>query len=297
MRPGWLPTEAPVQAALAWSSRLGTKDPMAPSSRHLYPEWLRPRNPRVARAAGGRRTIVGTRGRGRSGNGCAPSTAATPPWSTSSWRRGCSSCARAGSSNARRTPPEPLVRGGPDLPADLPAPGADDGLPRHRRGGVRPVARHRSARWPTSRSSSRSTPSPSNREWPLVAAAVVILEAGVVMATVRWDLTRQQRPVLRLPHRPGLHRAAGRGGGPGPAQPARLAGRARRAAGARARPAGVAGRGDGTGPHCAGDARCGLAQHPGDGHPGRRRLHGAGRRTRPGRPRPSTRCRAPDARR
>ena len=87
---------------------------------------------------------------------------------------------------------------------------------------------------------------------------------------------RQPRPVLRVPHRTRLHRAAGRGGGAGPAQPARLAGRAGRAAGARARPAGVAGRGDRTGPHRAGDARRGLAQHPGHGHPGRRRLPGAG---------------------
>ena len=109
-------------------------------------------------------------------------------------------------------------------------------------------------------------------DWLLVAAAAVILEAGVVMATVRWDAHGQRRQVLRLPHRAGLHRAAGRGGGAGAAQPARLAGRARRAPGARARPAGVAGRGDRAGPHRAGDARRGLAQHPGDGDAGRRRL-------------------------
>ena len=58
---------------------------------------------------------------------------------------------------ASRGAPQPLVRGGPDLPARLPAPGADDRLPLHCRGGVRPVARHRPRLWPMSRSSSRST--------------------------------------------------------------------------------------------------------------------------------------------
>ena len=48
------------------------------------------------------------------------------------------------------------------------------------------------------------------------------------------------------------------------------------APGARARPAGVAGGGDRAGPHRAGDARRRLAQHPGDGDAGRRRLPGAG---------------------
>ena len=44
MRPERFPTRDPVQAAVPLFARLGTKDPMAPSSRHLYPEWLRPRN-------------------------------------------------------------------------------------------------------------------------------------------------------------------------------------------------------------------------------------------------------------
>src|ERR1700722_2717856 len=52
VRLGYDPTRVPVQAALAWSSRQGTKDPMAPSSRHLYPEWLRPRNPRQSAETG-----------------------------------------------------------------------------------------------------------------------------------------------------------------------------------------------------------------------------------------------------
>ena len=53
MRAGWIPPQGPAQAALRWSSRLGTKDPMAPSSRHLYPEWLRSRNARGGPHAGG----------------------------------------------------------------------------------------------------------------------------------------------------------------------------------------------------------------------------------------------------
>ena len=41
----------PAQAALPWTSRLGTKDHMRPSSRHLYPAWLRPATTRDAAAA------------------------------------------------------------------------------------------------------------------------------------------------------------------------------------------------------------------------------------------------------
>ena len=48
MRPGWFPHGDPVQAALPWSSRPGTKDPMARSARHLYPAWLRPGSARGA---------------------------------------------------------------------------------------------------------------------------------------------------------------------------------------------------------------------------------------------------------
>ena len=81
-----------------------------------------------------------------------------------------------------------------------------------------------------------------------VAAAAAILEAGVVMAMVRWS----RPPTTSSPlssSRSRLYRAARRGRGADPAQPARLAGRTGPAAGARARPAGVAGRGDRTGPH------------------------------------------------
>src|ERR1700722_4506545 len=53
VRPGSLPRGGPDQAALPWSSRPGTKDPMAPSSRHLYPECLRPRTATIDAPAGG----------------------------------------------------------------------------------------------------------------------------------------------------------------------------------------------------------------------------------------------------
>ena len=49
-------------------------------------------------------------------------------------------------------------------------------------------------------------------EWPVVTAAAVILEAGVVMATCVGSRLLQQRPVHRLPDGTGLHRAVGRGG-------------------------------------------------------------------------------------
>jgi signal transduction histidine kinase len=41
----------PAQAALPWTPRLGTKDQMRPSSRHLYPAWLRPATTRDPAAA------------------------------------------------------------------------------------------------------------------------------------------------------------------------------------------------------------------------------------------------------
>ena len=61
-------------------------------------------------------------------------------------------------------------------------------------------------------------------EWRLVAAAVVILEAGVVLATVRWNLAASH--VKSFVFLTGLaFTAAGPSGGASPAQPARLAGR------------------------------------------------------------------------
>ena len=222
---------------------------------------------------------VSSTGRGRSGNGCAPSTAATPPYVDLVLAAGlfvlCSGWV------VERTAHRPNLWfvGGPGLPAGLPAPGADDRLPRHRRGGVRPVAR-RPARLADAALLVALYTVALESDWVLVVAASAILETGVVMATVRWTPTGNDVESLRLPDRAGLHRPAGRGRGPRPAQPARLAGRTRRAAGARARPAGVAGRGGRAGPHRAGDARRRLAQHPGDGDPGRRRRRR--RRPRPG---------------
>ena len=176
---------------------------------------------------------------------------------------------------ADRDPSQPVVRRRPDLPAGLPPPGADDRLPRHYRRGVRAVARHRSG------PGRRRAPRRALHGGPRVGLDPRRGGGGHPRSRRphghgALDAHGQRCQVLRVPHRPRPHRAAGRGGGAGAAQPARLAGRARRAPGARARPAGVAGRGDRAGPHRAGDARRGLAQHPGDGDAGRRRLDGAG---------------------
>ena len=279
MRAGWIPPQGPAQAALRWSSRLGTKDPMAPSSRHLYPEWLRSRNARAGTPAGGPHD--------RQDDGA---------WRVWQWLRAldrryatlvdlalaaalfvlCSGWVveRTGHPSLwfvaalifplvfRRRAPMTVflvIAGGGLRPVARRRPGAGRcRAPRralHGGARVRVAPRHRRRGHPRSRRRDGHG----------------ALEPG-----------SQRRPVLRLPHRARLHRAPGRRGGAGPAQPARLAGRAGRAAGARARPAGVAGRGDRTGPHCAGDARCGLAQHPGDGHAGRRRLPGAGLGSGPG---------------
>lgn len=51
MEAGWPPHGDPVQAALPWTSRLGTKNPMRLSSRTLYPAWLRPGTTRDSAAA------------------------------------------------------------------------------------------------------------------------------------------------------------------------------------------------------------------------------------------------------
>ena len=123
-------------------SRLGTKDPMAPSSRHLYPEWLRSPNARAGTPAARAARSPGRRDVARLAMAARRGPPLRHPASTSPWRRRSSSCARAGWSSARDRP-EPLARGGPDLPAGLPAAGAHDRLPLHCRGGVPPVARHR----------------------------------------------------------------------------------------------------------------------------------------------------------
>ena len=142
---------------------------------------------------------------------------------------------------ARRPALEPLVRGRPHLPAGLPPPGADDRVRRHRRRGLRPVARLRPV------PGRRGTPRRALHRRPRVRVAPR-RRGGRRPGGRRGHGHRalgagaEQRPVHRLPHRAGLHRTPGRGGGARAAQPARLAGRARRAVGGRARPAGFAGR-------------------------------------------------------
>ena len=195
--------------------------------------------------------------------------------------RGAVRSVLGGGGGASRDRPEPLAGDGPDLPAGLPAAGADDRLPLHCRGGVPAVACHRPrlGRCVTSRRALhggariRLAPGHGGRGDPRDRSRDDHREP---------EPRRQRRPVLRLPHRACLHRVARRRRGAGVAEPARLAGRAGRTAGARARSAGVAGRGDRTGPHRAGDARCGVAQHSGHGDPGRRRLPGPGHGSGPG---------------
>ena len=227
MGTGWIPPQGQAQAALRLRSRLGTKDPMAPSSRHLYPEWLRSRNARAgtpaARAARspGRRSLAHLAVAARRGpplrhaGGYGPGGRALRPV--------------LGLGRRANGTSEPLVRGSPDLPPGLPSSGADDGLPGHCRGGLRPVARRR--------------PGPGRCRPPRRA---LHRGARVRMAPRRrrgghprsrrrdghgaLEPGSQQRPVLCLPHRARLHRAPGRGGGTHSAEPARLAGRAGRAA-------------------------------------------------------------------
>ena len=121
--------------------------------------------------------------------------------------------------------PEPLARRGADLPAGLPAPGTDDRVPRHCGGGVRPVARCRAG------SGRRGAPRRPLHGGARVRVASRRRGRGHSRSGRRdghgaLGPDPQRRPGLRLPHRPRLHGAAGRGGGARPAQPARLAGRA-----------------------------------------------------------------------
>ena len=276
MRPGRLPKGDPAQAALRWSSRLGTKDPMAPSTRHLYPQWLRPGSPREAAAVGG-----------------TPDRQLDGAWRV--WERLRAFDRRYATSvdvviavvlfvlcsgwfidsGAGITTPSLW------LVAALTAP-----LVFRRRAPMAvflAISVVAFVQWLVTGPALADAALlvavytvAVESEWVLVVAASVILEVGVVMATVRWTPTGSDVQVARLPDRPGLRRPAGRRGRAGAAQPARLAVRAGRTPGARARPAGVAGGGGRAGPHRAGDARRGLAQHPGDGDAGRRRRRGAG---------------------
>ena len=84
----------------AWERRIQ----WPPAHVTSYPEWLRPRS-RTGRRGGGVAASASSTGRGGSGSGCAPSTAATPPWSTSGSPPACSSSARAGSVERRRAGP------------------------------------------------------------------------------------------------------------------------------------------------------------------------------------------------
>ena len=142
MRPGRFPNGDPAQGALPWSSRLGTKDPMAPSSRHLYPQWLRPGSARDAAR-----------------RGATPDRQLDGAWRV--WERLRAFDRRYATYvdvvlavvlfvlcsgwfiDAGGTRPDLWLVAALIVPAGLPAPGAHGRLPRHRGGRVRPVARDR----------------------------------------------------------------------------------------------------------------------------------------------------------
>ena len=129
----------------------------------------------------------GSTGRGASGSGCAPSTAATPPWST--WRspRACSSSARAWVIETPSRPSQWFV-------AALIFP-----LVFRRRAPMTVfliIAAVAFVQWLVTGPALADVSLlvalytvALESEWVLVASASVILEAGVVMATVRWRPT------------------------------------------------------------------------------------------------------------
>ena len=120
-------------------------------------------------------------------------------------------------------------------------------------------------------------------EWPLVTAAAVILEAGVVMAVVRWNPAAND--VRSFVFLTGLAVTALLAGVVVRALRSQLdwlAERAERLERERDQQASLAAVTERARIR-AGDARCGLAQHSGDGHAGRRRLAGAGLGSGPGR--------------
>ena len=83
--------------------------------------------------------------------------------------------------------PEPVVRRRADPPAGFPPPGAHPRVHGHCRRGIRAVAGDAVPPWPTPPSWSRSTRSPAECDWlAVVVAAAVILEIGVILATVHW---------------------------------------------------------------------------------------------------------------
>ncbi len=161
---------------------------MAPSSRHLYPEWLRPRNPRGGAAAGGR-----------------PDRHDEGPWRIWEWLRAfdrryatlvdvvlaaglfvlCSGWVIEHST----TPPNLWFAAALILP-----------LMFRRRAPMTVflvIAAVAFVQWLVTGPALADAALlvalytvALESEWPFVTAAVVILEVGVVMATVRWDLTR-----------------------------------------------------------------------------------------------------------
>ena len=279
-------------------SRLGTKDPMRPSSPSPLPRVAPgPSRARMTPRAPGARTASST-GPGGSGSGSAPSTALRHRRRRRRWPSALFVLCSGWFVDGRPAPTQPVARRPPSPSRWSSAAG-------------RPCPSSSSSRsWP---SCSGSSPGPALADvallvalytvaarrptWVLVVAATVVLEAGVVMATVRWTPTGND--VKSFVFLTGLVFTALLAGVVVRALRSQLDWLAerRRAARARARPAGVSGRRGGAGPHRPRDARRGLAQHPGDGHPGRRRRRRAGARTPPGPPRRCTRCRAPAARR
>ncbi len=133
-------------------------------------------------------------------------------------------------------------------------------------------------------------------DWIFVVIAAAVLEAGVIMATVRWTVTSNDLKTFVF--LTGLAMASLLAGVVVRALRSQLdlAGRTRGTARDRARPAGLAGRRGRARPHRPRDARRRLAQHPGHGDAGRCRRRGAGDRSRPRRRRACARCRAPGAR-
>ena len=224
-----------------------------------------------------------------------PSTAATPPTSTSRWPSSSSSCARAGCSTRTTVHPNLWVVAALIFPLIF-----------RRRAPMAVflvIATVAFVQWLV------TGPALADASL-LVAMYTVAVESAWVFVAVAvahprgrrrhghrpLDADRQRRQVVRLPHRPRHRRAPGRHRRARAAQPARLAGRARRAPRDRARPAGVAGRRRRARPHRPRDARRRLAQHPGHGDPGRRRRRRARAPTPSAPPTPCTRCRAPGAR-
>ena len=297
VRPGWFAERRPsserhYHGRPAWERRIR----WPPAHVTCTPSGSGPEHPGATWPRQDAADQPSSTGPGGSGSGCAPSTAATPPTSTSSLAAGLFVLCSGWVIEKPASRPNLWLVAALIFPLVFRRRAPMTVFLDHRDRRVRPVARDR--------------PGPGRRRAPrrpLHRGARVGVGAGRGgvghprggrgHGHGALDAHRQRRQVLRLPHRPRLHRAVGRRRGAGAAQPARLAGRAGRAPGARARPAGVAGRGGGAGPHRAGDARRRLAQHPGDGDAGRRRRRRRRRRTRRGRRRRCTRCRARGARR